>query len=52
MINDSIISWLLLDVGALVAGLWALVAFVKSRPAPRKDYGTVKSAKINLDWGK
>lgn len=51
MITDSILTWLLLDIGALAAGLWALVSYVNSRPAPRKDYGKVDT-KINLDWGK
>lgn len=49
---DSILTWCLLDVGAIILGIYALVSFVNSKPTPRKDYGTVKSAKINLDWGK
>ena len=49
---DSVVSWAVV----FIIGVMGFIAFLRvcvaaHRPA-RKDYGTVESMKINLDWGK
>ena len=48
---DSVVSWLMLFVGGMI-GFIQFARVCLPKEATRKEYGYVKGAGVNLDWGK